>query len=237
MIIRSDFRDTYDAWQTADGPAFVRDSTGGPGKREQFEILKSIGCKIPPIGLVDDVCGMWWEEERQWVNGVVAYEDERKHCGEGKRLLLDRRHPLHVSQPSIGRSRPDEIESRRLGQLFCSAFVGDAVKADAYHRGESFRYLQVGPHHFWLCYKSSESWMSNVGEGETEVVELGFDRCEYAYPLPLYAIDFVFGKRFYAVDLNIAPGIGNVLDGYLTGQEIHDAIDTALRSGVSGRTK
>lgn len=228
MIINSDFRDTYDIYsKPKTDKVFNRYSNGGPTKRQQFEILKQIGCKIPPIGLVGEVYEKWWEDEKVWIKAVVAYEDETKHCGEGKTLVSSRQ-MKHI-QPSMGHNRPEELERDRLWGLFCSAYVGNSYNTN---KGRSRRYLQIGRHYFWIEYQSSESWMSNVGQGTTELVDWEFNKCEYKYDLPIYAIDFVTSAatgNMFAVDFNISPGIGNILQSVMTYKDIYEEIERNIK--------
>jgi hypothetical protein len=202
MRLKRTFADYYDHLfdYGSEGKAFVRvGGNTGPPKREQFRILEAAGFRTPPHGTVGDVLGTWWEVEKQWVKAVVAYTDEMAHCAEGKRLYL---HGELKSNPDMG--APGGNRYWREYQLYCSAFVGNHYCRT---EGVSWRRLQVGPQVFWVEYRSTTSWMSNL-EGECAVI--GVERNAGFHPhirRPLFAVDFVIGREMYAVDLNYAPGI------------------------------
>lgn len=144
--------------------------------------------------------GSWWEAEQVTVRAVVAYDDEYAHCGAGKRAF--QKWQLK-SNPHMGMTGGDRFWKENA--LYCTAFVGDYIP----DRGESLRRLQIGRHVFWITYTSSESWMSNSGDGACEVVGQEWDAGYHpVIRLPLWAADFVWGNRgLYAVDFNTAPGI------------------------------
>lgn len=202
MILRSTFYDYYDGDFGQTGPVFRRvGGNSGPPKREQFRLLEAAGFRTPPHGLVGDVYYSWWEAEREWVRAVVAYEDESAHCGEGKVFVSERE--IKVT-PSMGGNRPDELRRNHLVGLYCSAFVGPRYRPTS---ATSWRRLQIGPHVFWVEYRSATSWMSNV-DGECEVIGVEMDAGFHPHiRRPLFAIDFVLGREMYAVDLNYAPGV------------------------------
>lgn len=114
-------------------------------------------------------------------------------------------------------------------EVFCSAFVGNPFE----NKGCSIRRLQVGPHVFWVEYKSSESWMSNFGEGTNEVI--GVEKNAGFHPVirkPLFAIDFVLGREMYAVDFNTAPGIrGSGVEKHINCYEVEQALRDAFDAG------
>jgi hypothetical protein len=221
MKLVSTFHDYYDPFFDGRGRVFER--TGGnvgPPKREQFSLLTAAGYMVPPHGTVGEILGGWWDGEQKWVKHVVAYTNEQAHCGEGKVVFGEGQ---LKSNPDMGAPGGDRFWRERA--LYCSAFVGDYYQR--FGRGCSVRRLQVGPHVFWVEYRSTESWMSNVGDGSCEVVGVekgvGFHP---AIPLPLFAIDFVLGKEMYAVDFNSAPGIrGSGVEKYLPGPEAVEAIE------------
>jgi hypothetical protein len=112
---------------------------------------------------------------------------------------------------------------------YCSAYVGGYFQACK--AGESLRRLQIGPHVIWVEYKSTESWMSNFGEGTCEIV--GQELNAGYHPtirLPLFAVDFVWGKHdLYAVDFNTAPGTSGIkIERVLSGREVCQAVEEAL---------
>lgn len=193
MKLRSTFFDCYDLAFNNEGPVFHRiGGHTGPSKREQFRLLEAAGYLTPPHGILDDVAGTRWESECRYVREVVVYEDENAHCTEGKRLLRQGEYKFDGCL-----SRLNEIY--RLGRLYCSAFLRESW-------GLSWRHLQVGPHVFWIEYRS-QNWMSNL-DGECQVIGVELNKGLHPYfRRPLFAIDFVIGKELYAVDLNYAPGI------------------------------
>jgi hypothetical protein len=220
MILKRTFPDYYDTAFSREGVTWHRiGGNTGPAKREQFQILEEAGFKTPPHGLVGDVAGMWWGDEKRLVREVVAYEDEMAHCTEGKRVLT----PMHYKWDGCITRLP---ELRRIQDLYCSAFVGSHPQV-VYGGAVSWRHLQIGPHVFWIEYRSTESWMSNLGEGECFVV--GVEKNAGFHPVikrPLFAIDFVLGREAYAVDLNFGAGIkGSGVEKYLTSDEAVKAIE------------
>jgi hypothetical protein len=208
MRLESTFRDYYDPFFDGKGDVFRRiGGNVGPTKREQFALLMAADYEVPPHGLFEDLIGEYWEAEDWTIERCVVYDDETAHCGEGKRMSR----------------RVMEEFDRSTGKFAC-AFVGDPNA-----NGVSHRLLQVGPHRFWIEYRSNESWMSNVGDGscETFAVEKGVGYHPHL-PYPLFAIDFVLGKdmRQYAVDFNTAPGIrGSGVEKFLSGPEAVEAIE------------
>lgn len=217
MRLRSDFWDYYDHQFSSSGPEFFRLTRSGPDKRSQFQILKSAGYLVPPHGLVRDVADYWWEEESRWVREVVAYDDPFLHRGEGKRVLRARDYRwdgcLDLLQKVID-----------LNCLFCSAFLGCSWTRPSV----SLRLLSVGPHRFWLEYRSETDWRSNCGDCSVSVI--GVEKNAGRHPVltyPLWAIDFVLGKEMYAIDLNIAPGIrGSGVERYLSPRDVYLGIES-----------
>ena len=199
MRLTTDFHDYYDWAFDGNGCELVRFAKdSGPDKKEQFQILKNAGFKIPPVGTLDELFDLgWWEEGR--IKYVVAYEDLMSHRGNGKDLW------------SIGKwkTNPHMSGIRRHDdkwKTFCSAFV---LGSPDLNRSISWRRLQVGPHVFWIEYTSADDWRSNRGEGDIELLESRLnDGFHPVLKYPLFAIDFVHGvKDMYAIDLNIAPGV------------------------------
>lgn len=181
--LASDFVDYYDHHFGLDGPILFSRSGAGPGptKPEQFDLLAAAGYNTPPHGLVRDVAGTYWGDERRHVLDLVVYDDPTAHCGDGKRISR------------AGDEPPEK---------YCSAYLGDRGP------GVSWRYLQVGRHHFWLEYTSEADWRSNVGDGAVTIIGVGLDAGYHPFfKLPLFAVDFVIGNDLYAVDFNTAPGI------------------------------
>ncbi len=220
MKLLTDFRDYYDHAFDGNGDEFVRMAEGtGPDKREQFRILADAGFATPPVGTFSDLIELEeWPEGR--IKFVVAYTDPAKHVGEGKEVWGMNRWQSnpHMGMPG-GQRHYDKF------QTFCSAFVGPLSG------GVSWRRLQVGPHVFWIEYRSDTDWRSNCGEGDVWLLESNLN--EGYHPrirLPLFAIDFVHGEKdMYAVDFNIAPGIKGsgverVLDAYSCVESLEKAV-------------
>jgi len=191
------------------------------------------GFKTPPHGRVGDILESWWEEEKEWVKYVVAYTDEMAHCAVGKVVFNKGR---ITSNPHMGMPGGDRYWKER--QFFCSAYVGCYPQiAFGNQPAVSWRRLQIGHKVFWIEYTSKVSWMSNM-EGECEVI--GVDTSPYfpAYRAPLFAVDFVLGKKDnYAVDLNFAPGIkGSGVENLLTPKEAVGEIEGWFREFGDGPT-
>lgn len=217
MTLKSDFHDYYDNVFNNTGYILTRNSKSGLTKRKQFEYLKECGFLIPPVGKISDILGTYWEQEKQPVREVVAYEDETLHAGEGKILLSK----FILPEIVMG----DNSELYRLCSLFSSAFLGWSHERPSV----SLRLLQVGVHQFWIEYRSNDSWMSNVGDGDIEIVDVKLNFGQHdKIKLPLYAIDFVIGKELYAVDFNIAPGTPYGLQRYLSPWKFVEALEEVI---------
>jgi hypothetical protein len=133
-------------------------------------------------------CGEFSEMTRLGVP-LVAYTDERAHCGLGKELW-----------------RPGDTVCWRPS-TFCSEFIGDPDARPARSR----RRLIVGHYEIHLDYASEASWMSNV-DGDFRVYAgpitwpglRNTDLLRY----PMYAVDQVWDDsedERVAVDLNVNP--------------------------------
>jgi hypothetical protein len=196
-----------------------RRSTIGPKKSDQFKLLKEGGFFIPPVGTVENVMDRFWEAEECYTRYVVAYEDEMAHAGNGKFLLCG--HDLK----NLTMENNEEINRKR--GLFCSAFVGFPFAKQS----SSLRRLQVGPHVFWIEYRSNDSWMANIGDGSCEIV--GVEKDSGFHPFfkhPLFAIDFVLGKEMYAVDFNLAPGVwGTGIENHLSPSAVVAALEMEIK--------
>ncbi len=231
MRIHSTFRDYYDIWADGTGPVLQRvGGNSGPTKREQFRILEEAGWLTPPNGVVGEILDSWWEAERQRVKWVVAYTDETAHCTEGKEVWWKQCASLN-RQPKMGYDAQNERANRNYREVYCSAFVGSYPQFVAGNqKSTSLRYLQVGPHVFWIEYSSTESWMSNYGDGDIQVVCIELDKGYHPkIRLPLFAVDFVLGREMYAVDFNTAPGIrGSGVEKVLSGKDCCQALERAL---------
>ena len=230
MRIVSDFRDYYDWACDGTGPILYRNSENyGPSKPEQLAILNRAGIQTPPHGKVEDVIDHWWEQEGYWIRRVVAYTDINTHRGEGKELWKHRSHPLKL-EPRMGYDANNE-KARANHAVYCSALVqGHDWSA---LRSRSLRLLQIGQKRFWIEYTSNTSWMSNVGEGDCEVVD--YELVTAKHPglsnYPLYAIDFVQGLAGkYAVDLNLSPQIrGTGVEKLLKAEDLVSELEKWFR--------
>lgn len=205
MKLVSDFRDYYDAAFDGIGKEFRRIAVGsGPTRRQQHDILEAAGYKVPLRGTF---------AEMNYLPRLVVYKDESAHCTDGKQVWEESGWDLMWEQP------PSDED-------YSVQFVGKFNEKSA----TSWRYLQIGRHQFWIEYTSNESWMSNYGDGDIQII--GVDLNAGYHPLsgidsPLYAIDFVIADDMYAVDLNIAPGLkGTGVNKYLTPKEVVEALES-----------
>ena len=232
MKLVSTFIDYYDHFFDREGPVFVRaGGSTGPSRREQHLLLERAGFLVPPRGYVGEVMGSPWEAEGiSRIQVVVAYTDEMAHCTEGKRVFTEG----HLrSNPHMGAPGGDRYWKEH--QLYCTAFVGGmSAWAQSYRGVCSLRRLQVGPHAFWIEYRSTEGWMSNHGDGSATVVGVEKDSGYHpAIRYPLFAIDFVLGREMWAVDFNTSPGIrGSGVEKHLSAPQAVEAIKAAKAADV-----
>lgn len=187
----------------------------GYAKRDQFTLLEECGFITPLHGLVMDV---WKVVRNPW---LVVYDDELKHCGEGKTLWPRTKAAL-------------EIPSK-----YCSIFI--PTTDDPLVHSVSRRLLAVGERMWWLRYESDD-WMSNHAENvDVSVVgeTLPRDRYElegdhdftYLKDYPLFAIDFVETPdgRLMAIDFNSAPGLKSTgMEDILPAKEVVDLIKSFM---------
>ena len=225
MKVVANYSDYWMRYADGQGPVLTLDTNGGPNKREQFSLLKAAGFLTPPVGPVEEVLGTYWEEEKCWVKAVVAYTDEMSHCGEGKELWWKQCSALNI-QSKMGYDEGNE-KAYKNHKVFCSAFVENPYA----QKGCSIRRLQIGPHCFWIEYRSDTDWRSNVGEGDTFVIGVDFDSKDnpFGNSYPLWAVDFVLGKEMFAIDLNTAAGIGHTLNKYISNEEICRVIESCVK--------
>lgn len=151
LQLKSDFRETYDAWFDTEGPVFRRMTADGPNRIEMFQLLASLGYAVPLHGYVQDVLGYYWNNNV--VDHLVVYHDIEAHRGEGKNLFKPRDCELAMKY------KPDDFANR-----FCSAFIkqeGDPT---------SLRLLKIGTEVFYIEYKSNDLWRSNCGDVETRIL-------------------------------------------------------------------
>lgn len=224
MKLFSDYLDFYDSWFDY-GPAkegeefFVRLSTCGLNRRDQFVLMENAGFDVVKHGMFNDIYESWWEEQKQWCRTVVVYDDEMAHCGQGKQLISDKETRWNGNVSKLGENYQFLLD---LSTKYCSAFVGSPHQLPSC----SLRLLQIGPHRFWLEYRGFEDWRSNYGDGDCKVVgvELNYgfnDVIQY----PLWAIDFAIGTTMWAIDFNNAPGIrGTGIENIFSGKQTYQAI-------------
>ena len=201
--LRSDFRDYYDfafpstAELTFDRLAGDRSMT----KLDQFRLLSSLGLRVPFVALGRDMLS---DTPLRSDDLVVAYTDDRAHCGEGKKLVQLR--DLSLSDDALLCSQ----------WINTSGLMGDSI---------SYRLLQIGVRSWLLRYEGTGGWMSNHCDDTAIFIKgecLGFQRWANATidALPLFAIDFVVPvhaptpetiedviRDGYAIDFNSAPGM------------------------------
>lgn len=195
LKLRSDFRERYDVWfdrGDAATPTFERLTTAGPDRREIFRTLKAASLLVPNHGRVRDLA----DAER-----LVVYLDEQAHRGEGKHLMWGQ-----------------DAESY-FPEAFASVYVGDYPFGVA----KSIRHLHIGTRTFRLVYESKNDWRSNCGDCDVvSCVEETPPVYRAKLDYPLVAVDFVEAfHRLYAVDMNIAPGIGGTaVEELMTGEQI-----------------
>jgi hypothetical protein len=129
----------------------------------------------------------------------VVHRNIKAHCGEGKQL---------ESGPAPQGNLAFNVE-----------YVGDFP-------GESWRYLYLAGEVFWIKYSSTESWMSNVGDGNVEVLgRIPEVEIPNILRSPVWAVDFVrcLRRGLLAVDLNVAPGcwpVRHLVSGESIGRQV-----------------
>jgi len=218
----TDYRDYYDHWFDLgdDIYEYHRMTTGGPQKDEQFHILKKMGFKIPKIGTVTELYDKYLHSDAWCESGnlppdefykVVVYQDQKKHCGEGKTLM----------------TLKDAFE------YYPFKFASEYIQPDLTGGVRSWRWLQIGYRPFLLEYKSNDSWRSNCGDVDVQVIQESLihnfvDSVEH----PLWAIDFLVmpDMERIAIDFNIAPGIkwsgvDNILEPKVVADTIKETIE------------
>lgn len=202
IFLNSDFRDWYDFEFATGKPGpddFVLDRIANPDKDDLrnnrlylLHTLKVFGFLTPDFGKVKDL--------KSRHPFLVVYTDPYAHCGEGKELVSS-------DDPFL-----DDKQD-----YYCSAFVGKHLD-----KSYSKRLLFVGEAAFEYWYSSTESWMSNVGDGQITEAKRVYCARPPLTP-PLFAIDFVEG---YAVDYNTAPGTrGTGLNKLLTSEGVYRLLE------------
>jgi hypothetical protein len=211
--IVSDFFDYYD--HHFDGSSseitFSRMSRSGMARREMLEYLKSIGLKVPVFGRPDEVLARLQRNSELPLDRsacVVVHLDENAHCGEGKIRI-----PLHNAIEQYPDSLAVEYIPTPDGQA-CT-----------------WRYLQIGDKGFWLRYSSQNDWRSNCGDVTVLLLHQEKDGHHPWIKDPLFAVDFIKGDSFYAIDFNVAPCIrGTGVENVLPAKDAAEAIKRAIRN-------
>lgn len=155
----------------------------------------------------------WLDEIRSKHEKFVVYIDLKAHKGQ-KKLLLDR-----------------VTSSSERVDLFCSQFISTGPIPT------SFRYLVAGKYSFFLKYSSNDTWRSNCGDIEIELMTKDYldimneiKNKTTSIQKPLYAIDFVEKDgTFYALDFNEAPQInGTGIEEIIPVQDLAFSIMSAI---------
>ena len=218
ISLKSDFWDYYDQWfdsNYGDGLVFERISTGGMSRQEMFRFFEKIGLAVPVHGTVKTIVTSFEKliddpglnEKLFNMEEIVVYTDTQSHRGEGK---------IKIKRAEALEKYPDH---------FCS----EHITASPTGHGVSYRFLQVGKRVFWLRYTSRDDWRSNCGDVVIDF--LGEEKSRYHPKIsyPLFAVDFIFAGKAYAIDLNIAPQIrGTGIEGVLPAKEAAEQIMQAI---------
>lgn len=221
MQISSDFIDYYDHWFDQNGEVFSRRMTDGLTRKGQFEYMASCGIKVIPHGSLEHLFNLpYWEEEKKWIDEAVLYEFDA-HCGKGKSLV---RQSYVKWDGCLSRETLFNERMKQFGSAYLRTNGTDYFSC-------SLRHLQIGPHEFWIEYRSKDDWRSNCGEGSCEVV--GYTLNKGFHPTikkPLWAIDYVYGRHAWAVDFNVSPGVfGTGVEKILSGMQVADSIKEGIR--------
>ncbi|WP_144402114.1 hypothetical protein [Geoalkalibacter subterraneus] len=219
LQLKSDFRDWYDcAFDLQGQMVFERLSTAGMSRRQMFAFLQKLGLRTPRHGLVEDLvsalthdCEDWPKDlQRRFLDqavDVVIYHDEQAHCGEGKQ----------------------KISAGKALDLYPDTYASEFIPSVAGRGSVSLRYLQVGQRRWWLRYWSQDDWRSNAGEGDCEILCEEKPGRPHEINDPLFAVDFIrAGKKLYAIDFNIAPGLAP-LNGLLLPSEVVSQISSFIQ--------
>jgi hypothetical protein len=208
LILRSDFRDYYDHWFDSH---LLYD-----GKAQVFERLSTGGmtrgemlASMREHGLTVPAFGKPADLRSE---KVVVYLDDHSHRGERKRVM-------------------DRGKAQLLywNNLACEYLPGPP---------DSFRSLWIGRRSFALYYRSDDEWRSNVGDVKIRMCYEQLPEPAPLYDYPLWAIDFIYCEgEFYAVDLNIAPGLtGTPVEQLLKPGEVVELIkDWHINKGENDR--
>ena len=191
----SDFHDFYDCWFDRNAETEFRRVTTDGFDRIQMFDFFSKKKEFFNPAEHGFVRDIWKKSRK-----LVVYTDLKAHRGEGKLLL------------------PSDQAIEQRPNSFASVYIESEAK--------SYRILQIGDMAFHIDYASDDKWRSNVGDVKVEVASI-----DHAYdPLrdyALVAVDYVMNRygEAFAVDLNIAPGIGGTgVEDFIKGKEIVDLL-------------
>jgi len=226
IAIDSDFIDFYDYAFCSRYNADIiweRRSRTAMSKRKQFAFLEQQGLETPNHGTVAEVfekskADYQLEDDHfakmSELAAVVVYLDEYAHCGEGK---------LKV---------PLKLALERHPNKYYSEFIQTTPSCNAV----SYRYLQVGKKSYWLRYTGYNSWMSNHAE-KVDVEYLCPNNGKFipTVDYPVFAIDFIMGRVFYAIDFNTAPGLKDTGIPLKDPHEIYDLVEQWYRQTLRTR--
>lgn len=162
----------------------------GSNRKKDFKFLQQLGFYVPAHGTLKSM------HAYQSNTAIVLYDDEMKHCGEGKRLFANTCEAL---------KEPNNED--KFSSLLITNKSGKA---------ESYRWLNIGHQSWTLKYSSDDVWRSNCGNVVVSLADenirynnLEIIRSRTLWYLPMFAIDFVVDSKnkFWAIDFNTVPGI------------------------------
>jgi hypothetical protein len=213
IAILSDWSDWYDhafASKYACDVVWKRYTRAWTTRENDYEFLIRQGLKVPRHGSPEEL-------KADGVETVVHYIDPYAHAGEGKEVL-------HIDD-AIARSYP---------KMFCSEYLGERTE-----NARSTRTLAVGYRMFRLAY-SSDTWQSNVGDVEIELIEqfdirgdkphsdwaidIAYSRWAYEFHKrsPIWAIDYIGDT---VIDWNPSPGTKwAMIDHMMTASEVYKEV-------------
>lgn len=202
LILKSDFRDYYDHWfdiMTSPNDTYAtfhRYSRNSMTRRKMFELLESLGNKVPKHDYL---------HKMKDVEKVVVYTDQFAHRGEGKELLKLK----YAKQKHLRMYGAPEMDVNWIKHsIYASEYIGTS--------NMTMRKLHIGKMCFFLLYESDDSWRSNYGNVKVSVLRF-FDNYKNTHA-PLWAIDFVHD---IAIDYNSAPGlVGTGIEDVLKPEDV-----------------
>lgn len=198
MVLKTDYRDVYDAFFDLEGPVFERFSRQPAGfpKMEQFRLLAThFQQPIPRVGLVRDLADC---------HELVVYIDEFGHAGNGKERMSG--------------AKADLLLPNKLAAEFVRTHEDPTCS-------RSRKVTFIGNHCIGVEILCRGDWRTNSGDLEIEIIEHIKTKNDF---LPLYSIDMIPDIRtgqWLSIDLNTAPGLrGLGFDELLRPREMAEAI-------------